>query len=516
MNDKSRLKNTLYNFITGIGFRFLTLITAFVVRTVFVKCLNAEYLGVNGLYSNILTMLSLAELGFGTAMVYSMYKPLADKDKEKLGQLMCLYKKVYAVIGTVVLFVGLALVPFLDVLIKDTPDIDGLTFYYILFLANSVVSYWFFAYRSSLLQADQKTYITNKYSIFFNVVKSILQIFVLIVFHDFTLYLISQIICTIIQNFFVAKKVKKEYPYVFYKTNGKLPKGEKKKIFKDVRALMLTKIGYAVLNGTDNIIISSFVGVRQVGLLSNFLMISDAVTAVLCQVTSSVSASIGNYFVEEDRESGYLLFKRIEFMNFWFYGFCMTALIILLNPFVTIWLGNEYLIEFSAVICLSINFFIAGYMNTLSTFRTSLGLFTQGKYRPIIVAVINIGLSILLSYKWGMTGVLAATFISRLCVNLWYDPLLIHRYGFNKSVKPYYLKIVFRFILLATVVALMQLISKFVFNGGVTILNFALMTIITAILPNLIFLMIFGKTDEFKYFKNLVLSKILHKNNIGI
>ena len=169
------------------------------------------------------------------------------------------------------------------------------------------------------------------------------------------------------------------------------------------------------------------------------------------------------------------------------------------------------MIEQNAVVCIGINFFVAGFINTMSTFRTTLGLFTQGKYRPIIVAVINIGLSILLSYKWGMTGVLAATFISRLCVNLWYDPLLIHRDGFNKSVKPYYFKLLFRFSLLACVVVVMQLISSAVFVGGVTIIKFIIMVIITAILPNVVFALAFNKIEEFKYFKTLFFKNILKK-----
>ncbi|MFR2096456.1 lipopolysaccharide biosynthesis protein [Eubacterium sp.] len=516
MNNAGRLKNSFINFMSGIGNRLLTMLLSFVVRTVFVKCLNTEYLGVNGLYSNILNMLSLADLGFGTAMVFSMYRPLAENDKEKLNQLMALYKKVYAIIGTVILILGLGLVPFLDYLIKNPPNINGLTFYYILFLFNSVVSYWFFAYKTALLQADQKVYITTNYSSVFSVIKSILQIVVLVIFHNFTFYLITQILCTICQNIAVAIKVNKMYPFFKEKCKSDLPKHEKGKIFGDVKALMLTQIAHITLNSTDNIIISAFVGIKEVGLLSNFVMISDAITALLCQITSSVSASLGNFFVKESVDSRYALFKKIEFLNFWLYSFSMVALITLLNPFIDIWLGEGYLIEQSAVVCLGINFFVAGFMNTIGTFRTTLGLFTQGKYRPIIVSVINIGLSILLSYKWGMTGVLAATFISRLCVNLWYDPLLIHRDGFNKPVKPYYFKLLFRFSLLACVVVVMQLISSTVFVGGVTIIKFIIMVIITAILPNVVFALVFNKIEEFKYFKTLFFKNILKKVILAI
>lgn len=515
MSENGRLKKSATNMVSGMLYRVLTMLTAFIVRTVFIKCLSNDYLSVNGLFSSILNMLSLAELGFSTAMVYSMYKPLAEKDYRKLSQIMRLYKRVYFIIGTVILLAGLALVPFLDLIIKNKPDIEGLTFYYLLFLFNSVISYWFFAYRSSVLQADQKAYVISNYSSIFNLIKTVAQIIVLLVFKNFTVYLVTQMACTILQNIAISIRAKKDYP-IFNNSKEELPKEEKKKIFNDVRALMLQKISFKVLNTSDSIIISAFVGFRWVGLLSNFIMIEEAVVAVLSQITTSISASLGNYFAKEDKESGYLIFKRIEFMNFWLYGFSAIALITLSNPFVKIWLGDNYVLGTLVIIALFTRFFMEGYINTMSTFRSTLGLFTQGKYLPLLVASINIALSIGLSFPLGLAGVLLATPISRMCVNGWYMPLVVHRDGFNKSVKPYYAKLVFRFILLATVVALMQLISKFVFNGGVTILNFALMTIITAILPNLIFLMIFGKTDEFKYFKNLVLSKILHKNNIGI
>ena len=490
MSNEGRLKKSATNMVSGMIYRVLTVLTAFVVRTVFIKCLSNDYLSVNGLYSSILNMLSLAELGFSTAMVYSMYKPLAEKNYQKLAQIMKLYKRVYFIIGTVILLVGLTLVPFLDLIIKNKPDIEGLTFYYLLFLFNSVISYWFFAYRSSILQADQKSSVISNYSSVFNLVKTVAQIVVLIVFKNFTVYLLTQMVCTVLQNIAIAIRVKKDYP-IFNNSKEELPKEDKKRIFNDVKALMIQKISFKVLNTSDSIIISAFVGINWVGLLSNYIMIEEAIVAVLSQISSSISASLGNFFVKEDKESGYLMFKKIDFMNFWLYGFSAVALITLSNPFVKIWLGDDYVLDKIVIIALFSRFFMEGYISTMSTFRSTLGLFTQGKYLPLLVAAINIALSIGLSYPLGLAGVLLATPISRMCINGWYMPLVIHRDGFNKSVKPYYLKLVFRFILLVAVVALMQLISKFVFNGGVTILNFALMTIITAILPNLIFLMIF-------------------------
>lgn len=512
---KSRLQNSLLNLTSGFLYRILITITAFVVRTVFIKCLNEDYLGINGLYSNILSMLSLAELGFGTAMVYSMYKPLAEKDYKTLSQLMQLYRKVYTIIGTVILVLGLSLVPFLDVLIKNKPDVEGLTFYYILFLLNTVISYWFFAYRNSILQADQKAFVISNYQSVFNLIKSAVQIVLLLVFKNYTLYLLTQILCTIGQNILLARKVKQNYPVFQTKQEEPLAKTETKRIFKDVKALMLQKVSFTVLNSTDALIISAFVGINWVGLLSNYTIIEEAIVGILSQVSSAVSASLGNYFAKEDREAGYKLFKRVEFLNFWLYGFSTIALIVLLNPFVELWLGKHFVLSVGIVCALGCRFFVAGYMNTMSTFRSTLGLFTQGQYRPLVAAFLNIVLSIALSYKWGVAGVLAATPITRLLVNMWYTPLIIHRDGFNKSVIPFYKQYIFRIILLSSIAfGLLVVSNRFIFVDQVTIGRFIGAMAMIVIVPNLVFLSVFGRTEEFKYFYQLfrqILQKFVKK-----
>lgn len=512
MSNGGRIEKSLKNMINGIAYRILTILTAFIVRTVFIRCLSNDYLSVNGLYSSILSMLSLAELGFSTAMVYSMYKPLADKDYRKLAQLMNLYKHAYAIIGTVILVVGLCLVPFLDVLIKNRPDIPGLTFYYILFLLNSAISYWFFAYRNSILQADQKSYVISNYSSIFNIIKVILQIIVLLIFHNFTVYLLVEMFCIIMQNICLAYRVKKEYP-IFEKDNKEnLPKEEKKKIFKDVKALMLQKISFRILNTSDSIIISAFVGVGWVGLLSNYIMIEEAVVAVISQITSAIMASMGNYFAKESKENGYKLFQRVDFMNFWLYGFSTVAFIVLLNPFIELWLGRisaEYVLSQTIVVALIVRFFVEGYMNMMSTFRSTLGLFTQGQYTPLAVAMINIVLSIGLSFKFGAAGVIIATPLARCCINVWYMPLIIHRDGFKKSVRPYYKKVIIRMLFLVALTTIMYLLSRIIiFKNGVTIASFIVMVAITALIPNLIIGIFFYKTDEFQYFRNLVCDRL--------
>ena len=515
MAGAGRIQKSAKNMASGIAYRVLSLLTAFVVRTVFLHYLNTDYLSVNGLYSSVLSMLSLAELGFSTAMVYNMYRPLAEKDYQKLRQLMLLYKRVYAVIGTVILVLGLCVVPFLDVIIKNKPDLPGLTFYYLLFLGDSVLSYWFFAYRTSILQADQRAYIVTNYNGIFNLIKSFLQILLLVLTHNFTVYLLTQIGCTIAQNVVIAIRVGKEYPVFNKGENDRLPAEEKRAIFKDVKALMLQKVSFRVLNTSDSIIISAFVGVNWVGLLSNYLMVEEAVVAVLSQITGAITASLGNYFAVEDREAGYTLFRRIEFMNYFFYSFSAIALITLLTPFITVWLGVDYTLSRFIVIALIARFYVEGYMNIMSAFRSTLGLFVQGQYLPLVVAALNIALSIGLSFPFGVAGVLLATPLARLCINAWFMPYVIHKHGFHKPVVPFYLRYVGRIALVVIITIMMQLLSNAIFTGGVTIIKFTAMTVLTGVLPILLLSAAFYRTDEFRYFMDLVIgtvkTRILHR-----
>ena len=510
---KSRVQNTIYNLMGGVSFRFINMFSSFVVRTVFIRCISEVYLGINGLYSSIFTMLSLAELGFGTAMVYSMYQPLADNDHEKLCKIMKLYKKVYFWVGAFILTAGLLLIPFLPALIKDRPDLEGLNLYYVLYLISTVSSYWFFAYRNSILQADQKAYIVSNYNSVISIVKAVLQIILLVVFHSFTVYLLTQIACNIAQNILVAYKVDKDYPFLKKYKVENMSVHETKRIFKDVKALAITKIGHVVLYSTDNMIISSVIGITYVGVLSNFNLVVDAVTGVLCQITAAMQASLGNFFAKEDKNSGYNLFKQVEFLNYWLYGFSTIALVTLLNPFVYLWLGERFTTSMGVVVALGINFFVAGYMNTLWTFRSTLGLFTQGQYRPIGVAIINVVVSIILGKRFGVAGVLAGTFISRAAISLWYDPLIILKYGFHQSVKPFYVRYLKRVALLGVSVVGMNILSRMILLQGITIISFGLLTILTAVIPNVIFIMVFHRTDEFKYFFSMIKEKLQLSGN---
>ena len=507
--ENSRLKNSALNFASGFLGRVLTILLNFVVRTIFIYCLNEAYLSVNGLYSNILTVLSLAELGFGSAMVYRMYAPVAVKDYQKTAALLQFYKKIYIIIGVVIFLLGLCVIPFMDYIIKDKPDISGLTLYYILFLVNTSISYWFSSYKASVLYADQKEYIKTNVQNTMAILQSGLQIVLLLLFRKYLLYLLVQLVGNIFLNLYVAHLVDKRYPEIQTYQGASLSAEERVQIRKDTEALVLSRFGHVALNGTDNIIISAVVGVLWVGRLSNYTLICDSVTSVLCQITAAITGSLGNFFATEDKHAGYALFKKVEFLNFWLYGFSFIALVTLLDPFVQIWAGGRFVLGLPISIAIAINFFVAGYMNTLWVFRSTLGLFKQGKFRPILVAILNIVLSIVLGRLWGVFGVLFATFLSRAAISLWYDPLILHRYGFEVSCKPFFARYFRRVLLLTAVLIAMLTIRHVVLSSATTALRFAVMTMVTAIVPNAIFWLAYRRCEEYAYFRSIVKDRVI-------
>ena len=303
--------------------------------------------------------------------------------------------------------------------------------------------------------------------------------------------------------------VDKRYPQIREYRDARLTSDERGQIKKDAEALVLSRFGHVALNGTDNIIISAVVGVLWVGRLSNYTLICDSVTSVLCQITAAITGSLGNFFATEDKHAGYVLFKKVEFLNFWLYGFSFIALATLLDPFVQIWAGGRFVLGLPISIAIAINFFVAGYMNTLWVFRSTLGLFKQGKFRPILVAILNIVLSIVLGKLWGVFGVLFATFLSRAAISLWYDPLILHRYGFEVSCKPFFARYFRRVLLLTAVLIAMLTIRHVVLSSATTVLRFAIMTMVTAIVPNAIFWLAYHRCEEYTYFRSIVKDRVI-------
>ncbi len=501
MNKNSRTVNVIKNAIGGIGGQIFTSIFMFVCRTYFIKLLGATYLGINGLFSNILSMLSLAELGIGPAIVFSMYKPIAENDEIHVARLMNFYKNAYRIVALVVAVIGICLLPFLEFLIKDAPDAVNLKLIFVLILSNTVVSY-FYAYKGSMLNADQKAYVTVIFRNIFSVVQNVLQIVVLITTGNFILYLITQIITTFLGNLCQAIYVDKKYPFLVKYKQERIDKSERADIMKRVRGMMMHKLGGFVLNSTDNLVISKFVGVIAVGIYSNYLMIINLVKTFVHQLSGSIGASVGNLIASESKEKSYSVFNSILLVYFWIYSFCTICFWVMFQPFIEWWIGDEFLLGGATLFLVLINFYCTGIQDCVNTFTNATGLFWETRHKPIFECIINLGVSVVLAYKIGIAGVFIGTLASYICT-FWINPVLIFKKQFKKNVTVYFMKFIMYLIITVAVSLSLGAICNNIFDNATlfTILMRALMCIVV---PNLLYLILFGTTQEFRYCYNLV------------
>lgn len=434
----SRTKNSIKNITYSVGNNFLMLLLGFISRKVFLLCLSVDYLGVQGLFGDILSMLSLADLGFGTAMTYSMYKPLAEKDYDRLAGLTSFYKKVYNLIAIVVTVVGLALVPFLKYLVKLDYELPHLVVYYLLFLANSIASY-LVVYKTCILSADQKGYVLAKYSGMFNILRTIVMIIVLLLTRNYILYLSVQVLFTYLYNFYVSHVAEKQYPFI--KKKVELSKDETKGIFKNIGSVFLYKISGVLINATDNTLISVIVGTAFVGFYSNYTMVVAKVSAIINTVFYSLTASLGNLVVKENEEKRYEIYKSMQSVSTILSSFSFVCVMCLIQDLIKVWLGAEYVQPYLVVLAVSINFYFAIILLPIWVFREATGLYRETRYVMLMTAILNILLSIILGKLIGLAGIIFATSLSRLLTYFWYEPRLLFGKYFGRSSKEYFIDI---------------------------------------------------------------------------
>lgn len=497
----TRAEKAIYIIITGAILQAITLIFGFISRTIFIKFLGMEYLGINSLFNNILTMLSLADLGFGTAMLYFLYKPLANKDTNKLRDLMAFYKIIYRYVGLAIFILGIMVIPFLNKLVNFENRIDlNLVLVYILFLFDAVVSYLFFAYRSSIFTADQKGYVVNTINLIFVIIESLVEIVIIIVFRNFIASLIAKIGIKIIKNIVISIAATKLYPFIKDSNSEKLPSNVIKELKEKVYSIFIFRISYRMFNSTDNMIISAFIGTVYVGINANYLMIISSVNKVMDIIISSLVGAVGNINSVESNEIKYTMFKRLNFLNFWINSCCGVCLFQLFNPFITLWLGEEFLFSKLAVGIIVANFISVGFLNIVYMYRETMGLFEYGRYRQLIGGIINIILSIIFAKVCGVVGVFLATLISTTITTTFLYPKVIYKYSFKKTFKEYVLRYLFYCILTIVSCGIVSIISS-LFIKELNYLTFILQAVISFTTPCIMYSLIFRKSDEYIYFK---------------
>lgn len=509
--SESRVKNTLMNTTLGIITKLVIIITNFVTRTVFIKYLGIEYTGVSSVFSNILTVLSFAELGIGSAITFALYKPIEEKDNFQIAKVMNLYKTAYRIIAATVFIAGLCLVPFLDKLVTNVPNVkENITVIFILYIVNTASSY-LLIYKSTLLTASQQSYIISGVNTLFTIIRTIVQLCVIIIFRQFLLYLIIQIVSTMLQNYVCSRMADKQFCEINNYKDARLTKNEKKRIFKDIKALSLYKISGTVLTGTDSIIISSMLSTALVGYVSNYGMIINEIYNIILQFLNALTASVGNLVASKNARKQFGMFKILNFSCQYFFCVCTVCLICLIEEFVgNVWLGEAFIIDYWTMLFLCIDFYLKGNATLVNTFRNANGLFVQGQYRPLIMAIINIVVSIWGVKVIGLPGVFLGTVISRLFTQVWYDPIVLYKYAFNQKAFSYFFEyLVWILVLLGATVISKYLISVTVIRIG--ILSFTIHGVICVLVTSIIVFIVFWKTNRiqtvYRYICSIVKKK---------
>ena len=500
----SRTDNSLKNMATGLLGQVVTLILQFVYRTIFIQILGLTYLSVNGLFTNILKIFSFAELGIGQAIVFSLYKPIRDNDIPKIQALMGLYKKTYMLIGTTIFALGLAFMPFLPAMMSGGAEgVENLYLVYLLFVFDTGITY-FFSYHQSFLAANQKQYLMNLTNVVLAVLREVLRIVLVVVTKRYIPMLVFNVFFNVFQNCVHAFRINRMYPFIKNTKNAKLPAAERKEIFKNVRALLIYKVGSLALNSTDNIIISTVVGLTWVGLYSNYQVLVVSVSAFITTIFSSLTASIGNLNAGEDIEHKRQIFKVTNLATFWFYAVASVCFLVALTPTVTVWLGDAWTLDFATVVVICLNIYIGGMLYAPFNYRQTMGLFIYGKWRPIISAVINIVVSILLGYVWGLKGVLAGTAIARLTTNAWFDPYIVYKKGFKRSSAEYFIQYGLLAVLLVISGAIGLLIAQLHIFGG--LVDILIHCVLCVVVLSGMYALLFHRTPEFVYIKTVAMS----------
>lgn len=511
--ENTRTKNSVLNMVASVVIKTFTLILSFVSRTVFIYILGAQYLGLNGLFTNILSFLALSELGLGSAIAFLLYKPIAENDIERMKTVMHFYKRCYIIVGFAILFLGCCLMPFLNYLVNfDQPIPENLHLVFFLFVLQSSVSYFFAAYKQTFVNANQKTYLLGKIEVAYTFISCLVDIVILFVFRDFITYLLFKVFVVIAKNLTLSHKIDKLYPFLKDTVSIKLSKNEVKHVFKDIYSVSIFRLGGVLFNSVSNIVTSAVVGTIVVGYYSNYTMVVSQFEAIMMLAYNAVAASIGNVVATESKEKQFEVYKKIDFVTYCMSMLSSVCLIQLLNSFIKIWVGNigeEYVMSQTIVILIVANMYINCSCQILDKFRNAKGLFSIGRDLQVIGGIVNIVLSVIFAKLWGFEGVLISPFICKLLITVTPFVIRVGKKSFNKDMGymlwQYFSKLLFITITSCIVWFLCQQIHC------TTMINFVFELLITLIVTIILFVLFYHRTSEFRMFRSQILKKIPHK-----
>lgn len=503
MNNTSREANSIRNFIVGVLNQVLILFLNLLAKSIFIKSLGPVFMGLNGLFTNIFLLLSFAEFGIGSVMVYSLYGPISRDDKGEVTTIYKLFKKIYIVLSITIGIIGIAIIPLLPLIVNVEKPIANLTFFYCLYLTGVVISN-IYMYKAHIILADQKTYILSLYGLVFESAALIFQIIFLIRTKNYGVYLLIFITKNLLYGLATSYKVHSLYPFL-RKTgdSGQLDEAEKKTIYKKIVDVFSYKFARVFINGTDNILISILVGTIWVGYYSNYDLVIMGVLGLVTTFYSGISASVGNLVAKEDLEHQYNIFELIQILNMWITGFTITCLYILFQDFIGLWLGGAYIIDFKIVILILINYYLVCNRKSITIFREAAGMFNKIKNAVFLGALLNIILSLVLGYLIGIYGILLGTTISAVSTYYWYEAKILMRDKFSKSMKPLIKNQIENIIYTIVSIALTSVAVYPI--KSTSLASFILKAIICLVVPNIFYILILKRKERFKVIIELML-----------
>lgn len=493
--NSNRKYNSIRNILSGFLNRLVGLGIPFILRTILIELLGSQYLGLSNLFTSLLQVLNLAELGFGTAITYSMYEPIANNDEISICALLNLYKKIYRIIGIIILVLGLLITPFLKYFIKGSYPMDiNIYIIFIIYLINTVASFMLFSYKRCILEADQKSYIMNNINTKVQFLLNIIKIILLILFKNYYIYVIFFPIITIIDNIAVSIIIDKKYPNYYCK--GNLNKEKLREIYKKVFALLIQKIGNAISNSLDNIIVSSFIGLSVLAIFSNYQYISNSVLNIVIMCYGTLTASVGNSIVKENLEKNKNLFNNLVFINAWIGCWCAACLLTLFQPFMKIWVGKELMFNMDTVIIFVFYFLVCQTRKIITVYKDACGIWWEDKFRPLVGCFINLFLNIILVKKIGINGVLLSTIFTYLFIEFPWEVIVLYKYYFKSSSRQYFKNSLQYFFITIFISFITYKISNVIYVEG--ILGLLIKSIICIFIPNIIFIILYWNSKKMK------------------
>lgn len=508
---ESRVQKSIINTIVGITAQLINLILSFGLRTTFIKTLGIQYTGVSSVFADILMMLSFSELGVGTAIATALYEPLKKGDKEYICCLMKFYKKAYRIVAALVFVLGLVALPFLDFIVNDVPDVkEDIRIIFFFFLLKTATSY-LLIYKTTLMNADQKQYIVKWWETICILTKYIVEMVLLFMYKNYMLYLVIEVVATILQNIIVTNQVQKRYQYAFIKNDNSLKKNDTQKLLRDIKGLAMYQISGSIGNSIDGVMVSSLISTTLTGLLSNYTLIRRQVENIVKQFFNAIIPSIGDLATEHDENKQYIVFNRIFYVSFVIVNFCSTSLYVLFGTFISIWLGEQYVLEDKLSFIIAFDFFLYIILQAIASFRTANGLFVKGQYRPLITSILNIIFTFFFIHKWGVFGAIFATVLCRILTQ-WYDPFILYKYIFKKRFIFFYTKYWLYISIYVFNAIFTRYLSSFVMIENI-IIRFLFQCVLCFVIPNVIVILFTFRTDEFRYFVKIVMTKTKYSLN---